>query len=332
MNGNVEPVTAQSILARSADRQTASAPVVVGMDDTPLGAFRPTLLAATAEAVRRHVGILLVHGCEPLVTATSFEPGTSAEEREATGRRIVAAAAELVAQQLPDDWPIELCVDPRSGAQALEELSEVAALIVLQRRQTSAIRRWHTGSTTSRVAARAKCPVVVIRENNNPTPPPSVVVVGVDERGHAGTAVDVAFAEADLRATGLIAVHAWQPPDLTSGFIPPDPEELAELDRIAQAELAEALAGHCELYPDVVVHRRVVSAPVVEALVQACEGAELLVVGRHGQQRVGAIALGSVARHCLKQAPCPVMITPVHGTHRPQARWLSTEAPVSPGY
>jgi len=125
---------------------------------------------------------------------------------------------------------------------------------------------------------------------------------------------------------------AWQPPDLTSGFIPADPEELAGLRQSAQAELAEALAGHGELYPDVSVHHRVVSGPVVEALAQACEGAGLLVVGRHAERRAGTIALGSVARHCMKEVHCPVMITPVHRTNRPAPRWLSTETPVGPGF
>ena len=207
MNRNFEPLTARAIVAASTHRQTASARVVVGIDDTPLDAFRQTLLVAAAEAVRRHSGVLLLHGCEPLLTATSLTPGTPAEQREAAGRQIVTSAAELVAQHLPEEWPIELCVDPGTGAGALEEVSEVAALIVLKRRSVSAIRRWHTGSTTSRVAGCAQCPVVVIRENQEPTPAGSAVVVGVDDRGHAGTAVDMAFAEADLRRTDLLAVH-----------------------------------------------------------------------------------------------------------------------------
>ena len=245
---------------------------------------------------------------------------------------MVADAAELVAQHLPEEWPIELCVDPGTGADALEGLSEIAALIVLQRRSISAIQRWHTGSTTNRVAAGSTCPVVVIREDYDARASHSAVVVGVDARGHAGTAVDVAFAEADLRRSHLIAVHAWQPPDLTSGFIPADANELTELRTTAQVELAEALAGHSEIYPDVPVDRRIVNGSVVQVLMQACESAELLVVGRHGQQGVGTIALGGAARHLMKDASCPVMITPVHRTERPAPRWLSAQAPVSPGY
>jgi hypothetical protein len=54
MNRNFEPLTARAIVAASTHRQTASARVVVGIDDTPLDAFRQTLLVAAAEAVRRH--------------------------------------------------------------------------------------------------------------------------------------------------------------------------------------------------------------------------------------------------------------------------------------
>jgi nucleotide-binding universal stress UspA family protein len=332
MNPNFEPVTVKSFLAGSTRRPGAAALVVVGIDDRPLDAFRQAAVFATAEATRRRAGILLVHGCEPLTGAPVVEAIIPLEEREKRGREVVAAAAEIVAQHLPDDWPVQVCVEPGTGAQALNELSAVAAVIVLQRRRVSAIRRWQTGSTTSRVAARANCPTVVVREDHDAAGQDSPVVVGVDDRGHAGNAVDVAFAEADLRRSELIAVHAWQPPDLSSGFIPPDPDELAELRQSAQAELAEALAGHSQGFPDVAVQCRVLGSPVIDALVQASQGAGLLILGRHGNQRVGTVALGSVARQCMKVAPCPVMITPVGRTDRRPSRWLSMEAPVGFGY
>jgi nucleotide-binding universal stress UspA family protein len=254
------------------------------------------------------------------------------EQRAAAGRDTVAAAADVVRAQLPTDWPIELCVEPGSGAQTLEELSDVAALIIVERRSISAIQRWHTGSTTSRVAARARCPVLVTHENQDAGPLGAAVVVGVDDRGHAGIAVDVAFDEAELRRTDLVAVHAWHPAERASGFIPRDVDDLTEARRCAQLDLAEALAGHCARHPDVPVRRRVVGGPVIQALTKASDGAGLLVLGRHGEQRVGTIALGSIARHCLSEVDCPVMITPVDRAERVPPRWIGTQVPVSPGY
>ena len=82
MKQNLDPVDARTVIAGSADRPNATAPVVVGIDDRPLEGFRQSILFATAEAVRRKTGILLVHGCEPLRTATSLEAGHRSESPE----------------------------------------------------------------------------------------------------------------------------------------------------------------------------------------------------------------------------------------------------------
>jgi hypothetical protein len=42
--------------------------------------------------------------------------------------------------------------------------------------------------------------------------------------------------------------------------------------------------------------------------------------------------LGSIARHCLSEVDCPVMITPVDRAERVPPRWIGTQVPVSPGY
>lgn len=44
------------------------------------------------------------------------------------------------------------------------------------------------------------------------------------------------------------------------------------------------------------------------ALVQAAQGAELLVVGSRGRGALGRMLLGSVGLHCASHAPCPVVI------------------------
>ena len=46
------------------------------------------------------------------------------------------------------------------------------------------------------------------------------------------------------------------------------------------------------------------------AIVEAAEaeGADLIVVGTHGRNRVERVVLGSVSDHVVRTAPCPVLI------------------------
>lgn len=91
------------------------------------------------------------------------------------------------------------------------DLSDQGALIVCRRRMVSAARRWHTGSTASRVCAQSAAPVAVIRPGVT-AEGRSGAVVGVDDRGRSAVAVDTARVEAALRGQQLTAVHAWEAP------------------------------------------------------------------------------------------------------------------------
>src|ERR1035437_2594670 len=63
------------------------------------------------------------------------------------------------------------------------------------------------GSVTSALAHHAHSPVAVIRESPHPATQ-GPVVVGVDGSANSEPAIAMAFEEASLRGTDLIAVHA----------------------------------------------------------------------------------------------------------------------------
>jgi nucleotide-binding universal stress UspA family protein len=291
--------------------------VVVGVDDAPLVERRAELLYAAAEANRRMADVVLVHGCEPLTTPTSPAPSRSLASRRARGHELLAVAADFLRPHVSSGRSVQQLVANGTGAEILLELSAAASLLVLQRRPISTPRRWHTGSTTARVCAQARCPVAVVTTSGERSVTNGRsrhgVVVAVDARGHCAAALDTAFNEADLRGETLIAVHVWTPPKTiyTYGYVAADPAELADERRVAALELSEALAGHRELHPGVRVSPRVVSAPSVQdAIVDAAQDAAVLVVSRHGQHHTGSLGLGSLARHCLSRAHCPVVVTP----------------------
>jgi nucleotide-binding universal stress UspA family protein len=65
------------------------------------------------------------------------------------------------------------------------------------------------------------------------------------------------------------------------------------------------------------------------ALIEAAEGAELLVVGGRGHSELAEMLLGSVSLHCVARAPCPVVV--VHSADRPDAETRTFGPRTGPG-
>jgi nucleotide-binding universal stress UspA family protein len=141
----------------------------------------------------------------------------------------------------------------------------------------------------------------------------AIVVVGVDRSEGAVAALRFACEEARLRGATLRIVHAWS---LSPGVIGGAPYfaigPLPELER-GLAEEADAVIG--DLLEQVgadaeglTVEQRVELGPPGSLLVREAEGADLLVVGSRGHGGFTGLLLGSVSRHCLHHAPCPVAV------------------------
>lgn len=151
------------------------------------------------------------------------------------------------------------------------------------------------------------------------------IVVGVDETPEAAAALRWASDEAGARGWRLTAVLAWdllsQHHTSTHAFDPSysETDALAALDGSIEAALGPARAGEVE--------RRVVCDLPAHALLDAADGADLLVVGTrelHGLRRVLA---GSVSRRCVRRAPCPVVV--VHPDGRVEQVARSHRAPAA---
>lgn len=142
------------------------------------------------------------------------------------------------------------------------------------------------------------------------------IVVGVDGSDASGDALRWAAEEARLRSSSLVAVHAWS-------FVPPqpigDPGMLAmpagdlpgQLDAESEAariSLDNAVAGILGADAGVEVERKLVEGDAGEVLVAESKEAELVVVGSHGRSGFKAAILGSVSRHVVDHAACPVVV------------------------
>jgi nucleotide-binding universal stress UspA family protein len=139
------------------------------------------------------------------------------------------------------------------------------------------------------------------------------IVVGVDGSHGAEAALRFAVGEARLRGATLRAVHAWTlPPVLaTSGMAPPrTPGYLEQLAADAERLLDRALGEITNGGPH--VERVVVRGAPVRVLLEAAEGADLLVVGSRGRGGFAGLLLGSVSQQCAQHAPCPIVIVRPH--------------------
>jgi nucleotide-binding universal stress UspA family protein len=79
-------------------------------------------------------------------------------------------------------------------------------------------------------------------------------------------------------------------------------------DVLAETELAEAISEVAGPDPDVTINPVVVKGWPAEVLLNAAEGADLLVVGSRGRGGFASVMLGSVSQNCAHHATCPLLI------------------------
>ena len=134
------------------------------------------------------------------------------------------------------------------------------------------------------------------------------IVVGVDGFESSKAALRWAIHQAGLTGAVVEAVTAWQIP-AGSGLVPP--ADMPAYQDDARTVLTEAIAEMGTV--DVEILPRVVKGPAGQLLVDAAEGADLLVVGCRGHSGLAEALIGSVSRYCVHHALCPVVI--MRGKH-----------------
>lgn len=287
-------------------------PVVVGVDGSP--SALAAVDTAAREASLRGVELRVVHAF--LWPAMHAPPGSSplgppTGALYETVERIVAEAVER-ARSRAAGLHVSHAVIAGEASTALRAESRTAQLIVVGHRGSAGLAELLAGSTAVRLSAHARCPVMVVRGRPDPAGP---VLVAVDSSPHGQPALAFAFAEAALRGTELIALHAWGTWTDHGEHALGHPVELVglvgDVDRLHQEEervLAEALSGHRDHYPGVTVRPRLVRGRTRPALIEASADAQLLVVGARGHGGISGLLLESVSQAALHHAHCPVAV------------------------
>ncbi len=148
------------------------------------------------------------------------------------------------------------------------------------------------------------------------------IVVGVDGSPSSKAALAWAVRQAELTGASVEAVIAWHYPAMVGGapFAPIGPLYTADFAEFATMVLTGAV---CEtVAPDgpVKVSTTVREGNAAQVLLDASDGADLLVVGSRGHGGFTEALLGSVSQACVHHARCPVAIIrePAHAA-RPAA-------------
>jgi nucleotide-binding universal stress UspA family protein len=136
------------------------------------------------------------------------------------------------------------------------------------------------------------------------------ILVGVDGSEAAGVALEFAVEEAVLRGANLRVISVWETSAIVRQEALPVPEVFANLQRTAEALVAEAVARAREIRPDLACEGATLNGRPETVMVEEARTATLVVVGRRGGGGLASLLLGSVSGHVVNHAPCPVVVVP----------------------
>lgn len=184
----------------------------------------------------------------------------------------------------------------------LVDASVDADLLVLGRTGSGELRHHLLGSVSQYCVTHSHAPVAVVPAGVAHVT--SSIVVGFDGSDHAADAVrwalEFAGTTARVRVVAAIEVAPWLDLDLSRSRFGD------EIDR-EEERITNALDA---IDPDRRAERSIVTQGPRQALAEAQDGADLIVVGSSGRGLVAAGLLGSVSAWLLHDAALPVVVVP----------------------
>jgi nucleotide-binding universal stress UspA family protein len=214
-------------------------------------------------------------------------------------------------------------------AHELRDATSPADVVVVGRRGIGLVERVVLGSTSVALAGSSRGPVVIVPDDwatdrATDGADGGHVVAGVDGTERDNAVLEFAFARADrdhlpldvVAAAELPAVYGWET------------TEVERWVKEAQTRLGERMEPWVHRFPSVDLRCHTPLTNPAIALLDAAEGAALIVVGRYaGSHHLSAFSGLSTARRVLHHAACPVAVVPV-GTSDPETfRFDETDVP-----
>ena len=185
----------------------------------------------------------------------------------------------------------------------LVDASDDADLLVIGRTGSGELRHHLLGSVSQYCVTHSRTPVAVVPSAAAPRAASSIVV-GFDGSEHAAAAVRWALAfageTARVRVVAAVEVAPWVDDEMSRDRFGDDIRR--EQDRIASAlDVVD---------PDGRAERSIVLQGPRQALAEAQEDADLVVVGSRGRGLIAVGLLGSVSTWLLHDATLPIVVVP----------------------
>lgn len=283
--------------------------IVVGMDESEGAAH--ALRWAVCEGAGRDWQVRAVLAWSfldqhQLEATETFDP----DYNEQVARETLAAVVErAVGAEAAAGIEQEIVCDLAAGA--LIERSADADLLVVGARGLGGFKSLLLGSVGSQCLHHAHCPVAIVRADIDPVRHVTErIVVGVDGSPTAQRALRWALDLARPAHAEVEVVHAWTPVVLGGPFAPVvvDTETWSDaaVRTLDQAVAAEDTSG-------VHVTRNLSCNGAASAILDAADGADLVVVGSRGRGGFAGLLLGSVSHQVAHHAPCPIVVVPPDG-------------------
>ena len=298
-------MTIEAMAATTGEWERTHQPIVVAVDGSDRN--RSAVTWAAQEAAAHGCGIVLVTALQDhVVSRPHFSTHSLDQEVLDMLADIRGHVANLVG---------ELAVETRAvGGAPVEVLLDQAGdarVVVVGKRGLGGFARLLVGSTSIALAGRSPVPVAIIPQGWEPAEHEGLpIVLGVDPFKVDRNQVEFAFRRARRTKVPLVAVHGWEMPSVFSwdadAVAGTETEEHLEADH----RFDELLADWTQRFPDVVVRPMRLHKHPANAVLEAAEEAQLVVLGRHQAGIFGGFAFGSVARAVLHYSETPVIVVP----------------------
>jgi nucleotide-binding universal stress UspA family protein len=140
------------------------------------------------------------------------------------------------------------------------------------------------------------------------------IVVGVDGSSSSGQALRWGASLAAMMGARLEAVTAW---DFPAGYgfasFPQDWDPAGDMRKVLDETVRAVFGDHAPAG----LQRQVREGGAAMVLIEASQGAIMLVVGSRGHGGFAGLLLGSVSANVAEHASCPVLV--IHGDQGPPA-------------
>jgi nucleotide-binding universal stress UspA family protein len=134
------------------------------------------------------------------------------------------------------------------------------------------------------------------------------VVVGMDGSGHSLQALRWGARLAAMFGARVDAVAAWDyPASFGLSAVPSDWDPARDMQHVLDDSVRAVFGDH----PPAGLRRQVREGGAAKVLLDASQGAVMLVVGSRGHGGFAGLLLGSVSANVAEHASCPVLV--IHG-------------------